>query len=287
MDKKTIIFLFFSFISSITLSSQQEKQAELKYTLDWKSGKLSISLTQSTREKELSPISPYITQREIESLLPYYIKLAMEKIQVNSRENISDILLKQPQLNLQLLEIDKEIKNKNISYSDDLDSLTISVDIELFPSIAELLINHSMTEEIPHRLGWVAADSFTGLVIDAKGELPIYGTENKGKLIPAIFPRIFNSRGELILSVEMLDPKTAKKTGIAAYTDSYDEKPFLNRIGQKPLRIKAKAIFGKNPTDIVLPEEAIKLLLAKDENRKILQEGKILIICDNVIQEEP
>lgn len=287
MKKIKLLFFFLATIFISNIFSQNQIGPVFKYSIDWEKAEVTISLTKETTAQELSPISPYITQKEIESILPSYIKLAIEKIQINSLKTISDLLVTEPQLNLHVLDLSDKIDNKVISYSHDLKSLTIYVKLKLFPFIAELLTKHHAAEELPKRLGWVAADSFSGLVIDARDTLPVYGTAKKAVLKPAIFPRILNDRGETILSSEMLTSDTLTKWGIAAYTASYDEKPFLSRIGQNPLRIKASAIFGKNHTDVVIPEEAVKLLLGKEENRKLLREGRILIICDSVRQEGP
>jgi len=83
----------------------------------------------------------------------------------------------------------------------------------------------------------------------------------------------------------MGDPAYLSRWGVAAYSSSLDERPFLERIGYNPLRVFAIGLFGKYPTDILLSREDGYRILSRPHNRQLLKEGRILIITDTTREE--
>jgi hypothetical protein len=152
--------------------------------------------------------------------------------------------------------------------------------VRLFPDLASLFLSHQEGYEPPRVLEWVPTIRFTGLVIYAKGEYPVHGEGRMDRLQPALFPRLYDERTNLILEKEMMEPAAVLAHGLLAYTDGLDESPFRRRIGANPLRTVAAGLFGDYRTDILIPSDAARKLLVLPENRRILTEGRILVICD-------
>ena len=62
------------------------------------------------------------------------------------------------------------------------------------------------------------------------------------------------------------------------YTYSYDLTKIGERIGMYPLRTMAYKVYGKNRTDLILPDEAVKKLISSEHNRDLLRQGRVVII---------
>ena len=162
----------------------------------------------------------------------------------------------------------------------DLSQFVVTYTLDLFPEVIRLFIQHTYPYPTPRILTYEPTTAFSGIVIFMKGLYPVHGEQNSTSLNPALFPKIFDTNMRLVLEKDMMDPSVLKNWGVVAYTDSLNEKLFTDRIGFTPLRIKAAGIFGKQYTDIIIPLEAARKILYSPQNRKLLTEGKILVICD-------
>ena len=125
-----------------------------------------------------------------------------------------------------------------------------------------------------------ASKVYTGILIDARGQLPIHGEYSSEQLNPCLFPKIWNKNMNLIYEKNIVDPSRAKKHGIVLYTGTLDESLYRDRIGTEPLRIIARGVFGDNRTDPIISNEDAERILAKSENIELLRQGKIVIVCD-------
>ena len=125
-----------------------------------------------------------------------------------------------------------------------------------------------------------ASKVYTGILIDARGQLPVHGEYSSEQLNPCLFPQIWNKNMNLIYEKNMVDPAQAKKQGIVLYTGTLDESMYRDRIGTEPLRIIARGVFGDNRTDPIISNEDAERILAKRENIELLRQGKIVIVCN-------
>jgi hypothetical protein len=130
-------------------------------------------------------------------------------------------------------------------------------------------------------LGFAPAAAYTGLVVYAQGSYPAWGREGaRASLKPCLFPRIFDDDMNLVVDATQADRARLSSWGVAAYSNDLDETPYLDRIGANPLRIVARAVFGTGDGDIVISRDAARLLLSREENIRMLAEGRILVILD-------
>ncbi len=170
------------------------------------------------------------------------------------------------------------------SMSEDLATARLAWTFPLFgpQGVASLLVTHQVPSPLPRALGDVAAGRYTGVIIYAAEPLPSYGTSQQRLPRPALFPRIFDEGMSLVLEKEMCDPASLQRWGMIEYaSDPADPGP-ADRIGSNPLRILARGVFGRNDTDLLIPRESARRLLASDENRRLLLEGRILVVYRSV-----
>jgi hypothetical protein len=148
--------------------------------------------------------------------------------------------------------------------------------------ILSLLVIHDEPMPLRNELGFHATRKFTGVVIFAQGKYPVWGDKKRGesRIRRAFFPKIFDDNMNIVLKKEMCDPGMVRKWGVVAYSSSSSEVHFGERIGSFPLRIIAHGVYGKNNTDIIISGEAAGQLLSLEENRRLLVQGRILVIVD-------
>ena len=146
--------------------------------------------------------------------------------------------------------------------------------------LANLFVKHNAPYTPSFFPFGTASKVYTGILIDARGQLPVHGEYSSEQLNPCLFPKIWNKNMNLIYEKNIVDPDQAKKHSIVLYTGTLDESEYRGRIGTEPLRIIARGVFGDNRTDPIISNEDAERILAKKENIELLRQGKIVIVCD-------
>jgi hypothetical protein len=272
------------FLILLSLSLYGENTAlSYSHVMDWQTGIISIDVMGiSEISRRMSPETKFKFETDLEIKMPSIFLDCIKNVYVDSYSTVDESILRQ--------KIDYE-KFKSLSgagsrlyasLSDDYSKIRVHYEYPILgeSSLVSCFIFH--TRPVPMRsvLGFSASGRFSGLLIYAKGEYNLYAKETKGKINRALFPAIYDEEMNLVLDKSMCDPVYLKKWGMAAYTDSLDEKNMASRIGVAPLRALTAALFGKYNTDLILPTEDIQKLLASGENRKILKECRIVIVTD-------
>jgi outer membrane protein OmpA-like peptidoglycan-associated protein len=165
------------------------------------------------------------------------------------------------------------------AFSHDMALISMSHTVSI-SQISSLFIKHTAayTPTIP--LERTPTRAYTGILIDARGALPVHGEYTSEPLVPCLFPRIWSGDMDLLYEKNMVQPDTARQRGIIRYSASLDESEYRNWIGSDPLRITAREIFGQNRTDPVISPTDYLRILCNEANRKLLFEGKVVIICN-------
>ncbi|MFQ3619329.1 MAG: hypothetical protein SNJ78_00145 [Spirochaetales bacterium] len=231
------------------------------------------------------PAAPVTVKNRIHQALPELVPRGASSLQIDSRRTLAEWMAESSLYVSRLLEASLEGRESLVQYSPTLSSLLVEYLFPLFEVFGSRIVLHTRPMEIPHILQWVPSARFSGVVIYAKGELLHYGENRKRRLKPALFPQLYMEPIDPVLLTPMVDPSYLKRWGVAAYTDSLQEGPFLERIGRTPLRIFATGVFGKYPTDLIISREDGYTLLTLPENRRLLREGRILIVTDTVQEE--
>jgi hypothetical protein len=177
----------------------------------------------------------------------------------------------------------------------DLSELHYGFRLALFPQVAEVFVDHTVPRALPPSLPYalsdqtsnfadgedlrfVASEAFSGIIIDARGLLPVHGENNRAEIELALFPGIYDDNLRSVLEREDMDPAFARRWGTAAYSEDFNEAPYVDRIGENPLRIVAVGLFGIYNTDVKIPVRDANRLFADAENARLLREGRVLII---------
>ena len=251
--------------------------------VDWQRGVLIVECS-SGLDPQISNLSRarFLAEEQIQLQLPAIFLDSLFPVSLDSFYNVGEYVKENPKAALWLSKA-AQVTGKTFTHlSTDLREVVVRYDFPFFGESGVILplLTHTSSFPMERYLGYVPTRDFPGLVIYAGGSYPSYGKEGQEKVKPALFFRIFDEQLNLVLEREMCDPRSLKKWGMAAYSYSLDETPFLPRIGPNPLRTMARGVFGKNGTDIIIPNKTARQLLAEENNHRLLREGRILIILD-------
>lgn len=279
MKRKIILTAFFiSLFIPLALSSQETISA--KTTINWRTAVIDISITAALPpEINVLPEAKIKAENEIEDAIPIIIQTAMEDVILNSQLNVFERLKKDLHLTSLIDNFSNEKYKVRTNLSKNLQKLQAHYQIPLYPDFCSTFIEHQVATPLPKIMHYVPSANYTGIVIYASEELPVYGEHRKEYLTPALFPKILNSNGEIIFTPENMDPDILKKQGAVHYVSHLDEVP-VQRAGLLPLKIKATAVYGRNRTDLIIPSWISEKILAREHNINLLKEGKIIIVCN-------
>lgn len=230
----------------------------------------------------MNPSHRYQAEQYIESKAPELITEELGKVYIDSLYTIGDLIYSDP-LFYKQIEDGAASLNKTFSRStSDMKFFMVRYTMPIYPNLAELFPrNHVNTSnrDFFRPLDYRRED-FTGIIIYARDEYRVQGENRNAYLQPALFPRLLSPDLSVIYQKDMLDEEALLYNGMVHYSKSgnLDKQELRKWVGNKPLQISARLIFGKLRTDIILSEEDCRLILANEEDNHLLREGKVLIL---------
>jgi len=276
----------FLFIAAIchTYPSGMESQTVQNWETAQMDSKIMIDLNKSALHL---PTDRNAAIRLIEQNRSSLLKNAYLSILVDSSHRVGTYLAEEK---ISLTDINKVINSGKSTVpilSQELQSAIVYHQNPL-QEIANLFIKHKAPyNPLFFPLG-TASKIYTGILIDARGQLPIHGEYSSEKLNPCLFPKIWNKNMNLIYEKNMVNSEQARKQSIVFYSSTLDESVYRDRIGTEPLRIIARGVFGDNRTDPIISNDDAERILTRKENIELLRQGKIVIICDpDMLQTSP
>jgi hypothetical protein len=282
-----LIGLTLLFLTGITFADTPVMESKI----DWFRGIVSLEISSPLPSSSAPlPVVKYQVQRELESQFPRYLRSSLESLVVDSRRTFKEALRDEPRLLSAVTQAGEGVLPARTRLSQDLGSLILTYQFTLFPDIIRPLITREGSDSQPALLGYEPSAPFTGIVIYAAEPLPVYGERDgqgaplKGSLNPALLPRLFDEEMNPVLTASMMDPLQRETWGVVQYTSDLDQEKHRSRVGSYPLYTMAVGLFGINRTDLILTTETARKLLSREDTRKLLREGRILVIIDDSLQ---
>ncbi|MEL3911762.1 OmpA family protein [Treponema pedis] len=280
MKKKFILLPILLLISVNIKIFSYEPALESSSVQNWKEGTIFSVISLDIDKSGLQlPGDRNASFELIERYMPSLLKDIYLSIIVDSSHRLGNYLAEK-KVNLNNLnKIIEQGKFTSPSFSTDLKKALVKNGTPM-SELAKLFIKHKTpyTPAIPPSTA--VSKTYSGILIDARGALPVHGEYTEEQLNPCIFPKIWNTEMSCIYEKNMVEPEIAAKKGIAVYSSTLDEAEYRDRIGTNPLRIIARGVFGQNRTDPIISLSDSAQILSRPENLKLLREGKIVIICD-------
>ncbi len=257
--------------------------------MDWENGSLAVQITRELDPRTDSlPRAKGDAETEIEAHLAPLLIEALSAVRLDSARSLGDLLSADPAVFTSIRERSLEASRDGLFLSSDFGSLIARYSVPMFGErgIAAALA-HGKEVPIRKRLGYTPSRPYTGVLISARGTLPLSGKTSEVTLRPALFPRIFDQEMNLVLEKGMVSPEAIARWGMVGYADSLDDAVPFTRAGPDPLRIVARAAFGASPTDIVISSQAARQLLSLEQNIALLREGKIVVVYESLEEPSP
>lgn len=249
-----------------------------KVDISWEKGMVTFDVTAPYSGKQVLPATRFRIEQKILQQSPKMIVAACRDIILDSWYTVEERVKEDPDLFRALELLSTDLKHSFSRISEDQSSLTMRFELPLYPHLAGLFFVHEKAREKDKPVGYVPTADFSGIVILAEGMLPERGTDNRVRLNPAVFPRILDDHLKPVADRDHIEPEYLSRWGVAGYARGFDLTHYEERIGSYPLRITAMEVFGKNRTDLVLSESDIRKILGSEHNRRLLREGRIVII---------
>jgi hypothetical protein len=157
--------------------------------------------------------------------------------------------------------------------------------------ISSEFIRHSRPAEIRRILTSAPVSSYTGIIIIAAEELPVHGMKTSAFTLPCLFPKIWDTDMNLIYERNTLNtgggqsPRSmvhyTAEEGIFRPTPSGLSPELEALVGERPLRIIARGVFGVRPTDPIIDSADALTIISSEENRRLLREGRVVVVLND------
>jgi hypothetical protein len=157
----------------------------------------------------------------------------------------------------------KGAKEVDIKYFED-GAIEVYLEVPLNGAISEALLPEGELKKLPS----TGAASFSGLVVDAR----------RSKVAPALAPRLLDETGKEIYGASYVGREVIRSAGVAGYLKDLEAAKKNERVGEKPLVVKALKASGTS--DLVLPKAETEKLRDPQANLSFLAEGKVIIVTD-------
>lgn len=283
--KRVAVFLAgFNFVILSTALYADNLQIEATSWVDWDEGVLMIDVevditTSASPGKARVAAEEYLNQ-SIGSLFWE----ALFDLKLDSYRTVKEAVEEDSRLLAALLDLGSKATPLNTHLSTQLDTLTARYVFPFYPDIITLFARHTRPYEPIDILEYVPAVEYTGIVIYAKGEYPVHGEDPARKhpepFHPSLLPKLFTTEMEIVAEAGMMDPVYLSAWGTFGYSNSIDYLAHKDRVGAAPLFTLARAVFGEKRTDLLIPVDAARRILATPANRDLVRQGRILVICD-------
>ncbi|MDR0569378.1 MAG: polymerase [Spirochaetaceae bacterium] len=286
---KSIKFIPFFLVYAI-FSAEGQTKVNMIGAIEWRKMEITAEVTINLLSAGIRmPAGRVHAEEIISDEYPHLVRPHLLDLPVDSSSTLGDMLNRGE---FSLLAIDTiSLGGKKIppALSTDLAVMSAHYTVNL-DNLSASLIRHTRPQDTIRVLTPAPVSSYTGIIIIADDTLPIHGRNAEAYALPCIFPKIWDSDMNLIYERNMLDPAAAQRMAryvgsesIFQSTPSGLEAELKKLVGDNPLRIIARGVFGIRPTDPIIDREDALLIVSSESNRRLLREGKVAIVLNSEV----
>lgn len=248
--------------------------------IDWVSRDFSSSLKLDTKKAELKmPSGKKKASALIKSKMSQLIQPPLLSLYVDSSSTLEDYVIEE---RLSLDDVYQFIMNGYKTpdvFSQDAITLcsTNTTHVDL---LGQHLVKHNYPYSPEEPIDIVPSRAYSGIIIDARGKLPVHGEFVDSTVDACFFPTIWDENMNIIYEKNGADPSVVRSSGLVAYDYSDNTDRYVSRVGTDPLYIRASEVFGINRTDPVIKRKDALKILSVPENIELLKKGKVVILLD-------
>lgn len=278
--KKSIALFIFSAALCASVSAQYNSSISAKSCVDWTTKIFTSQIELDVTDTDMKlPSGRNSAESLIRIKTPGLVKNPLLSLYVDNSSYLADRVLDE---SISMEEVTKIIENGRQTpalYSSDGNGVNTVKKIDI-NTISRELIKHKFPYIPDEPIEIVSSRPYTGIIIDARGSIPVHGEYVKSETYPCFFPTIWDEDMNIIYEKNIADREISKQKGLVKYDWQDDFSAYEDRIGLDPLYIRAYKVFGRNRTDpIIRKNDALKILTVK-KNRDLLMQGKVVILLD-------
>jgi hypothetical protein len=207
------------------------------------------------------------------------------RLQVDSSSTIADLVRRGEFSLIEAETLALQARSVHPALSPDFQRMTASYALDI-AGVSAALLRHSRPAPVMRTLNPVSAPVYSGLIIIASEKLPVYGMTGTALPVPCLFPKVWDADMNLIFERDMLEVKNKSMVLYSPPSSIFQNNPsglsdeLKALVGDRPLRVFARSVFGINPTDLIIDREDALVIISSEANRRILSEGKVAVILD-------
>ncbi|MCL2720259.1 MAG: polymerase [Treponema sp.] len=216
------------------------------------------------------------------------VQPSLLQLQVDSSTTIAD-LIQRGELSLHELDVITLRANSVApALSPDMRQISARHSISLV-NLSTALLRNDRPSPIVRVLNPVSTVPYTGILIIASDSLPQHGMRSSAFPVPCLFPKIWDSEMNLIYERNMLESRDKTMVRYSALQNIFLNNPsglsaeLQDVVGDRPLRIFARGVFGIVPTDLIIERSDALLIISSEENRRLLSQGKVAFILNDSV----
>ncbi len=273
--KKIIFILILQSLTFIPLFSNEN------LLIKWEDGKIYAYVFIKVKNDYNFADNALIGANSARNRAKAYFYEALKKINIYESISVLDYFEDKVEKNRELYSIIDKAGLYKIEYPD-VNTIKFSYFIDIYGenSLMGIIMSERdiFTESLKSYMGFHYETDYTGIVIDARGELISY-EGYKVKVKPALFVTIKDAEGRIVFNQNNVYPEVIRNTGMVRY--SYDiGEDRSQSIGDKPLKIVASGTGDRTGSVIVITVSDAKRMLSSEITRNAIQNGKVVIIID-------
>lgn len=279
MKKTSILFavLILNFTAAFAIPNGT---IESTSKIDWINRKFTSEISMDVKKAKIQmPSGKKQAAAFIKMKLPQLVQDPLLYLYADSSKTLSDYVITE---DLTLIQVQNFISNGYRTpeiFSSDASKLNTTNSLNI-DEIGKFLIKHKIAYLPEEPIDTVPSRPYSGIIIDARGKLPVHGEYVKDKTYPCFYPKIWDEKMNTVYERSMVNPDVIAKQGLISYDCTDNPANYINRVGNDPLYIKAIEVFGRNRTDPIISREDALKILTVPQNVKLIQEGKVVILLD-------
>lgn len=249
----------------------------IRSSVDWKERILYIDVELDLAAADLKfPEARLMAERMMEHDLPALAKDAVFALQADSYRTVEDAVVDGSLDSEALVALAGLARVERSSFSKDMRKFLSTFSLSL-DKVAFLFLSGASPSPIRAPLETRPTRAYTGIVVYAKGTLPVHGEGVEDKAQPCLFPRIYDSQMNLVLDRSVELPESIANGGVLGYASAIGVEAG-ERVGSDPMRVMALELFGDHRTDYIISREDALRILSSPGNRELLRQGKVVVV---------
>lgn len=263
-----------------TVQKTQTGTIESKSKVNWVTRDFSSELSLDAEKADIKlPSGKKIASNKLKSKMPQLIQSPLLSLFADSRSSLADKVIEDKiSINDVFKFISGGYKTPD-TFTHDLKKLN-TTNTNNINEIGKLLVKHNYAYKPEQPIDIVSTRVFSGIIIDARGNLPVRGEYIKESTYPCFFPQIWDEEMNVLFEKNSVTPDFVKTDGLVKYHYSNNLSDYSDRVGMDPLYIRATEVFGRNRTDPIISRQDALKILAEEENIELLTQGKVVILLD-------